>query len=206
MSMERPRLLTFDIFGTVLDWRTGLGISGADFERVIDRQGELEQQKRFRPYAEIVAQSLVDVVRLNAVLAAAAGAEAGRWPLFPDSREAMARLRRVAPCVAMTNSDRAHGVQVQEQLGELDGWVCAEEVRVYKPDAKVWHEVAKRRSVAFGPRWWHVSAYADYDLKTARELGLTCVLVRRPHCRPGPADLEVKDLGELADRLESPEA
>ena len=206
MSMERPLLLSFDIFGTVVDWRAGLGLPDAQFERVVDRQGELEQQGRwFRTYAEIVAQSLVDVVRLNAVAAAAAGAEAGRWPLFADSREAMARLRRIAPCVAMTNSDRAHGVQVQEQLGALDGWICAEEVRVYKPDARFWHEVARRRGVALGPGWWHVAAYGDYDLRTAKELGLTCVLVRRPHSRVGPCDLEVRDLAELASRLEAPE-
>ena len=203
MSIERPLLLTFDIFGTVLDWRRGLSLEGAQFERVIDRQGELEQQARFRPYAEIVAQSLVDVLRMNAVAAAAAGAEAGRWPLFADSRDALARLRRIAPCVAMSNSDRAHGVQVQEQLGALDGWICAEELRVYKPDARFWHEVARRRGVAFGPRWWHVSAYADYDHRTAKELGLTCVLVRRPHSRPGPCDLEVPDLAALAAMLET---
>lgn len=201
MSIDRPALLTFDIFGTVLDWRTGLGLPDALFDRAIDRQGELEQQRRFRPYAEIVAQSLVDVAGTNAVLAAAAGAEAGRWPLFPDSRAAMARLRKAAPCVAMTNSDRAHGAQVQEQLGPMDGWVCAEELRVYKPDPKFWHETARRRGVALDRRWWHVSAYADYDLATARELGLTCVFVRRPHARPGPADLEVADLSALADLL-----
>ena len=52
--------------------------------------------------------------------------------------------------------------------------------------------------VAPGRGWWHVSAYADYDLETARALGLTCVLVKRPHHRPGPADLVVDDLAGLA--------
>ena len=205
---EPPQLLTFDIFGTVVDWRRGLALSDAQFERVIDRQAELEQQRRFRPYAEIVAQSLVDVLRMNAVLAAAAGAQAGRWPLFADSRAAMEQLRLVAPCVAMTNSDRAHGAQVQEQLGPMDGWICAEDLRLYKPDARFWHETARRRGVVPGPRWWHVSAYADYDHRTAKALGLTCVLVRRPHSRPRAHDLEVhdlevRDLAELAALLES---
>jgi hypothetical protein len=48
-----------------------------------------------------------------------------------------------------------------------------------------------------------VSAYADYDLRTARELGLTCVLVRRPHSRPGDADVTVPDLAALADLVEA---
>jgi len=46
-----------------------------------------------------------------------------------------------------------------------------------------------------------VSAYADYDHETARSLGLSCVFVRRPHSRPGAADLAVADLAALADSL-----
>lgn len=74
MSIERPALMTFDIFGTVLAWRAGMRLAGAPFERVIDRRCELEQQARFRPYAEIVAQSLVEVVRLSLRLSTAGSA------------------------------------------------------------------------------------------------------------------------------------
>lgn len=191
------KLFTFDIFGTVLDWRRGLeqalGPALLDFDAVIDRQGELERE-RFRPYAEIVAQSLVDVED-----AAAIGASCGTWPLFADSREALRRLRTIAPCAALTNSDLAHAAQVQAQLGfSLDFWICAEEVRAYKPDLAMWHAASRRLGVPFSKDWWHVSAYADYDLAAARSLGLTCVFVQRPHSRPGPADLVVRDLSELA--------
>jgi len=193
----KPSLFTFDIFGTVLDWRAGLGAE--DFDRIVDVQGELESG-RFRSYAEIVAESLVRVRRLDAVSAARFGAEAGTWPLFSDSVEALRRLRRVAPCAAITNSDRAHGEQVQGQLGfRLDGWICAEEVRAYKPDPRMWEAASRKMAVPFGRGWWHVSAYADYDLRTARAAGLTCVFVQRPHSRPGEADLVVPDLGALAD-------
>ena len=197
----KPSLLTFDIFGTVLDWRKGLG--EADFDRIVDVQGDLEQG-RFRPYAEIVAESLVRVRRMDAVSAARMGAEAGTWPLFSDSREALRRMQKLAPLAATTNSDRAHGEQVQAQLGfRLDAWICADEVRAYKPDRRIWDAVAKRLGRPFDRSWWHVSAYADYDLRTARELGLTCVFVQRPHSRPGDADLTVPDLTALADRLEA---
>jgi 2-haloacid dehalogenase len=197
----KPALLTFDIFGTVLDWRAGLG--DTDFDRIVDAQGELEQA-RFRPYAEIVAQSLVRVRGLDVVSAARMGAEAGTWPLFPDSREALRRMRSIAPLAATTNSDRAHGEQVQAQLGfRLDGWICAEEVRAYKPDRRIWEAAAHKLGRTFDRSWWHVSAYADYDLCTARELGLTCVFVRRPHSRPGDADLTVPDLAALADLVEA---
>ncbi len=206
----RPRLLTFDIFGTVVDWRRGLRASlrrhGAelqtsDFDRVIDLQAALESEP-FRPYAEIVAVSLVRAVGIPARTAREIGEEAGTWPLFPDSREALRRLRRIAPCVASTNSDQRHGRQAQRGLGfDLDGWICAEELRCYKPDPAFWRHVASRRGVHFGPAWWHVSAYADYDLGTAQRLGLTSVFVSRPHARFGPAHLQVRDLADLADRL-----
>ena len=197
-------LFTFDVFGTVLDWHRGLReavgteLAHDDFDAVIDRQGELESE-RFRPYAEIVAQSLVDELGLFEDDAARIGANAGNWPLFGDSSEALKKLRSIAPCAAITNSDRVHGEQVRRQLGfELDGWICAEEERTWKPDAQMWRAASRKLGVPFSRNWWHVSAYADYDHATARALGLTCVFVRRPHSRPGPADVTVTDLAGLA--------
>jgi len=197
----KPLLLTFDIFGTVVDWRAALG--DRDFDRIVDVQGDLEQQ-RFRPYTEIVAESLVRVRRLDPVTAAGIAANVGKWQLFPDSRDALRRLRRVAPCAATTNSDRAHGEQVQEQLGfALDGWICAEEVRAYKPDRRIWEAASRKMGQPFDRAWWHVSAYADYDLRTARDLGLTSVFVQRPHSRAGLADVTVSDLTALAELVEA---
>ncbi len=206
----RPEILTFDVFGTILDWRRGLehslrrhgaGLCLEDFDRVIDLQARLEAGP-FRSYASIVASSLVRVLGVPPATARAIGEEAGTWPLYPDSREALRRLRTLAPCVATTNSDPKHGKQAQRELGFcLDGWICAEETRCYKPDPGFWRHVAAKRRVSFGPGWWHVSAYADYDLATARRLGLTCVFVSRPHARYGSADVSVRDLADLADRL-----
>ena len=208
--MTAPTLLTFDIFGTVLDWRRGLrdslrrhGIEmrDEDFDRVIDAQAEIERGP-FRSYASIVAASVTRALDVPPHAARAIGAEAGTWPLYPDSREALRRLRLTAACVATTNSDLAHGRDVQRELGfDLDGWIAAESVRCYKPDPAFWRAAAARRDAPFDRSWWHVSAYADYDLATARRLGLTCVYVARPHARCGPADLHVRDLADLAARV-----
>jgi 2-haloalkanoic acid dehalogenase type II len=209
MPPPRPVLLTFDVFGTILDWRRGtleaVALAGGAlpegrFDEVVDAQGRLEQATPGRPYREIVAESLVEVARLSPAAAAAAGLAAGSWPVFPDSAAALARLQRVAPCAATTNSDRAHGEDVQRQLGfRLAHWWCAEELGCYKPDPRVWEHASRAAGVPFGLAWWHVSAYADYDLALARRLGLTTALVERPHRRPGEADLVVPDLAALAD-------
>lgn len=201
-----PELLTFDIFGTVLDWRTGLleacrragdEVLLEEFDDIIDVQAELESEA-FQPYAAITAQSLVEVLDFPADVAAEIGAGAGTWPLYPDSREALRQLLTVAPCAAMTNSDRRHGEQVRDQLGfPLTHWFCAEDLGLYKPARGFWDAVAAETTMPFGPAWWHVSAYADYDVETAAAVGLTTVFVRRPHCRLGPATLEVGSLIEL---------
>jgi len=206
-SPPAPRLLTFDIFGTVLDWRRGLreavlaqGLSLTDrsFERVIDRQAALEAG-RYRTYAQIVEESLVVALRMKRPAARSIARAAGRWPLFPDSADGIRTLMRIAPCVATTNSDAAHGKQVEGQLGfRMSGWISAEDVRCYKPSPQFWRAVSARRGVPFGPEWWHVSAYADYDLEPATRLGLTCVFVERPHARWGPSAVRVPDLRALA--------
>ena len=93
---------------------------------------------------------------------------------------------------------------MRKQLGfDLKGWVCAEDVRHYKPRRELWDAAVEVLGVPLGPRWWHVSAYADYDLATAKALGLTRVLVTRPHHRPGEAEVVVPDLAELARIVES---
>ena len=210
--MNAPHLLTFDIFGTVLDWRSGLArdcaaagraLAPGDFDRIIDRQGALESGAHLA-YGEITRRSLVDVLGLDDTRAAEIGANIGHWPLYPDSAKALRSLLEIAPCAALTNSDRAHGEQVQEQLGfRLSDWLCAEESGLYKPDERAWLAMAARRKVAPGSHWWHVSAYADYDLDVANRLGLTTVFVARPHARRGRASHEVADLAELAALLAS---
>lgn len=205
----KPTLFTFDIFGTVLDWRTGLSralgraLDDAEFDAIIDHQGRAEKTPPFRPYADLVADSLVQVLGLAPDRARAIGAAAGTWPLFPDSVAAMRRLLATAPCVATTNSDRVHGEQVQAQLGRLSHWFCAEDLRCYKPSRAFFEEVARRLGRGPDRSWWHVSAYGDYDLEVARALGMTAVFIRRPHHRVGPADVEATDLLDLCDRLPS---
>jgi 2-haloacid dehalogenase len=219
-------LFTFDIFGTVLDWKGGLErelgrpVTDEEFDRFIDFQGR-DEQAAFSPYRDITARSLV-LFGVDGPAAERIGRRVGTWPLFADSVEGMRRLSAIAPCYALTNSDLAHGEQVQEQLGfELAGWISAEEIRSYKPALGHWEVAARRSGLRFDPQasrspqargsvsprsarladrsWWHVSAYGDYDLSVARRLGLTCVYIPRPHRRPGPHDLEARDLVHLAE-------
>ena len=206
---ERPALITFDIFGTVLDWRTGLEEScsaagrpllAGEFDKIVDAQAQLEQGP-FLDYAEVTRRSLVDVLGLDAGKAAGIGGTVGRWPLYADAG-ALRLLMAIAPCAAMTNSDRGHGEDIQARLGfRLDAWLCAEAARVYKPNPDFWRQMGRLRGIEPGAHWWHVSAYADYDLQVAGAFGLTTVFVQRPHARAGAASYAVSDLAGLLDLL-----
>lgn len=206
---QKPSLFAFDIFGTVVDWKRGLidacaragrSIDDATFERILDAQGE-DEQLEFRPYRDITARSLVRVLGMDDALAARVGREAGLFPPFADSSEGLRELRRVAPIVAMTNSDRDHGEAIRRALGvEFDAWLCAEDVGVYKPNPRFWEIARDELGVTLDPSFWHVSAYADYDLEVARSLGLTCCFIERPHARRGPFDVRAATLVELAEK------
>jgi hypothetical protein len=100
-----PSLITFDVFGTIVDWRIGMqadlaaaghSCSNAVFDHIIAAQATTESGS-FRTYREITAASLVQVAGLGPAVADRIGHHLGRWPLFPDSRDALRRLRRKSP-------------------------------------------------------------------------------------------------------------
>jgi FMN phosphatase YigB (HAD superfamily) len=142
----------------------------------------------------------VSVLGLGPAEADRIGRDLGHWPVFADASAGLSALLAFAPCVAMTNSDLQHASGVRQGLGfSLSHWICAEELGLYKPAPGFWHAVSRRLGVAPSLAWWHVSAYADYDLDVARALGLTTVFVTRPHQRSGSAHFTVRDLNELAE-------
>jgi 2-haloacid dehalogenase len=184
-AQVKPRLITFDVFGTIVDWRTGLfadlkalGVDIAPmlFDRIIDVQGALEQNEQML-YRDNVAHSLVDVCDISPEEGDAIGKRVGTWPLFPDAREGLLRILDAGiPICAMTNSDREHGKQVQSQLGfAFTHWFCAEQTGIYKPSRGFWESVSESLAEPYGPQWWHVSAYGDYDLGVAHSLVLSTV-------------------------------
>lgn len=172
---------------------------------MIDAQGRLEQASPGRRYRAIVAESVREVLGLDAARADAVAASVGAWPPFPDAAAGLARLAAHAPLVALTNSDRDQGEAVRGALPGVSWahWLCAEDTGVYKPDRRAFAVAGERAGAPAGPPWWHVSAYADYDLEVAAAMGLTTVYVERPHRRPAPASLVVPDLAALADRLDA---
>lgn len=226
LDLDRFEVLTFDCYGTLIDWEAGIiaaarrilarhGVSLPD-EALLERYAAAEAAVEvgpYRPYRDVLAASLAIVARdsgveLTAEELAAFGASVADWPPFPDSAAALAALRGRFRLGVVTNCDADLFAASSAKLGEPFEWiVTAEEARAYKPSLRPF-EVALARIGLPTERILHVAQSLYHDHLPAKRLGLATVWVNRRHDRPGwgatpPAeaspDLVVPDLATLAE-------
>jgi 2-haloacid dehalogenase len=156
MKLSDFKALTFDCYGTLIDWETGLWnalqplISAAQLD--IGRDQALDAFGRFETEQELETPSLRYSTLLAVVHARMAkswgfrahadlhdrfGASVPDWPAFPDSAEALAYLKRHFKLVILSNVDRASFATSNKKLGvTFDAVYTAEDVGAYKPDAR----------------------------------------------------------------------
>ncbi|HET6201452.1 MAG TPA: haloacid dehalogenase type II [Planctomycetota bacterium] len=224
MTAWLPAAITFDCYGTLIDWNRGIEaaiaavpslrrLSESDRSSVRARREAIELERflseGYRPYREILAESLREAARERGIGVPAAEAEAfaasmGGWPPHPDAREGLRRLRAQFRLGILSNVDRATLAKSVALLGvPFDLLVTAEDVRSYKPARAHWDralaELGLRPSEVL-----HVSYTADHDLRPAQALGIPTAWVRRGGAAL-PADVRprvaVPDLLALADAL-----
>jgi 2-haloalkanoic acid dehalogenase type II len=225
--MESPpvtgvRLVTFDCYGTLIDWMGGLrsylrgvlarhGRAEVDTEKLLARweRIQFEMLEPYRPYATILGESLVRVAAevgldFDPLEAGGLSIAMGDWPPFQDVKPSLGALGRRVPLAIVSNTDRAIMKRTREKLGiPLAGVVVAEDVGAYKPDPRVFTQALERLGAAPGETL-HVSFSFEYDLVPARRLGLRTAWIRRPGppFEPqGPADYVLEDLHALARLL-----
>ena len=197
--LRAMRWLTFDCFGTLVDWRHGIR-TGA--ELLFPGRGEelLAGFSRHEPdvqtetptarYADVLAESLrracadagLDLLPDDADVLSTG---LPYWPVFPDVRDALARLRADGWNLAiLTNCDRDLIAQSQRRLVvPFDAVVTAEDVGAYKPDVAHFERFRASFSPGTGD-WVHVAQSWFHDIRTSRALDLPTVWVNRhgdPH-------------------------
>ncbi len=219
------KVLAFDVYGTLVDWNRGLaealaretGIEGLPAIGLLEARIPIEQEleaelEEFRPYREILAESLVRAAEETGLSLGPAAAEriAGsiaEWPLFPDVAEALPRLARRYRLAAVSNVDREDLARTLARMpAPFEHAVPADHVGCYKPEPDhflaLMHEMVVDEHEVLA-----VSAFPEYDLEIATDLGIPAAYVDR-RGRPLPEDVEVlhrvRDLRELADRLLRP--
>jgi 2-haloacid dehalogenase len=212
------RWVTFDCYGTLIDWNTGIGDElerlwgAADRERLLARYHELEPEveaDEYRSYAEVLTLTLERLAQdvgygIPESESGALARSLPDWPAFPEVREALEELRRRGWRLAiLSNSDRDLIAASQRTLGvPFDITVVAEDIGSYKPAHGHWERFFELTSAARDAHA-HVAASLFHDVAPARELGLTTVWINRLAEDPDPEPAaELPDLARLPDALD----
>ena len=225
LDFSNFEVLTFDCYGTLIDWETGIlaalkpvlaahGKSLPD-EKLLEFYGDLEAEAEageYRPYGEI----LRSVVRnLGKQLSFTPTVDEGnvllhslpRWRPWPDTVDALEKLRTRYRLAIISNIDDLLFESTRPQLhADFENVTTAQQARCYKPGLEIFRKALERLSVA-PARVLHVGQSVYHDVLPAQSLGLGTVWVKRPSVRSGigavrsvsgQPDLEVPDLATLA--------
>ena len=232
LSFDRFEVLTFDCYGTLIDWEAGILAAARRLLRPhgveLDDESTLEAFARhehrleagpFQSYRGILAGVARAIgaehgLELADAEAADFGASVADWPPFADSPPALARLATRYRLGVVTNCDDDLFAASARRLGiAFDEVVTAQQVGSYKPAPRHFEVMFERLDVP-RERILHVAQSLFHDHVPAKALGLSTVWVDRRGGRagsgatpPGDAtpDLVVPDLASLADLAVGPE-
>jgi len=202
-DFRNVRALTFDVFGTVVDWRSGVALEGrrlgalhgieADWEQVADawralyvpymnrvRSGELPWTNFDRLHRMSLDQVLADM-GIDGLDSAARDEFTLAWerlPAWPDASAGLATLTDRFTVATLSNGNRSQ----QEALMRFTGLpfqrlLSAEDFKHYKPDPEVYLGAAAALGLAPG-QVMMVAAHKQ-DLRAARAAGLRSAFVER---------------------------
>lgn len=207
--MSDHRWVTFDCFGTLIDWRHGIATladlvapgCGARLLEAYNRQEPLVQQANpTARYRHILTESLrraaaEEKIDLTDDDAGVLAAGIPYWPVFPEVRQALGELRAAGWNLALlTNCDRdIIGHTLRRLRVPFDAVVTAEDAGAYKPA----HDHFTRFGSSFEPaEWVHVAQSYFHDIVPASELGIRRIWINR-HGAPDDAALADAVLPDL---------
>ncbi len=212
--------VTFDCYGTLIDWEAGVcdyvaPILARSSQRDVTPEQWVERWERiqfqmltpYRSYREILQRSYDATMQyfgIEAFVDAGAGLarSVAEWQPFADTRRALRRLARRYRLAIVSNIDRdLLADTVGRLMAPFSCLVTAEDARAYKPDPKPLELAIGRLGVAPGAIV-HAAFGWKYDLAPARALGMRACFVNRGGVRVDERrDLEVPSLEALADAL-----
>jgi 2-haloacid dehalogenase len=225
LDFSRFEILTFDCYGTLIDWETGilsalhriLSAHGKEIDdaTLLKLYGDFEQrseQGRFLPYREV----LESVVRQFASELQFTSTDdevrslpdsLSTWKPWPDTVTALRQLKTRFKLAILSNVDDDLFALTRPKLKvDFHDVITAQQARAYKPSLKLF-ELALSRIHTPAHRVLHVGQSIYHDVIPAQALGLATVWVNRPSARPGVGavkaaeakpDLTVSSLAELA--------
>ncbi|HEY9627285.1 MAG TPA: haloacid dehalogenase type II [Coleofasciculaceae cyanobacterium] len=227
LNFDQYQVLTFDCYGTLIDWESGMlnalrkileahSIQLED-EKILELFAEFEstEEKDYKSYREVlkgVVRRFGDRLQFQP---SAAEQEAlpnsiQHWQPFPDTVEALKQLKQRFKLVIISNvdDDLFAGTAPHLQV-ELDQVITAQQVKSYKPSLNNF-QVAFDRIGLPQDQILHVAASLYHDIVPANTLELANVWVNRRLGMTGSGaamaaiaqpSLEVPNLRVLADLI-----
>jgi 2-haloacid dehalogenase len=226
MPFDSIRLITFDCYGTLIDWESGMlaalrPLFSHDGRKVGDAQilelyGEIEaefESGTYLPYREILSRTAQEIgrrlgIKVPAEEGSAFAQSLTRWKPFSDTVPALQSLSRRFRLGIISNIDDDLFAETRKKFAPVafDLIVTAQQMQSYKPAQRNFEE-AMRRSGLGKDQILHAGQSLYHDIAPANALGIRNIWVNRPSIRPGSGaakpgtatpDFEVHTLAELA--------
>lgn len=216
----RTTWLTFDCYGTLIDWETGIrhffatlpGTDGLDKETLLAEWEEIQFRMiagGYKPYRGILAASLRETLQARGLPSApekeAEFADAlTHWTPFPDTNPALEELKSRGFLLGIISNidDELLARTLRQFTVRFDMLVTAQQSGAYKPAANSF-KLALEHIVSPPDEVTHVAFGDRYDLATAREQGMQVVFVNRHHKQISfRADAEISGLAHLPKLFE----
>jgi putative hydrolase of the HAD superfamily len=230
MALQHFKVLTFDVVGTLIDFERGMldylravapkqAVSDDDF-LVAYRNARKSSDSTWYPddlercwHAVAPALGLPD----SPAIARGFRDSVRDWPAFPDSVEALQRLRRRFRLVTMTNAQAWALAHFSKTLGRpFDLELSCDDALCEKPDARYFAYARGRIEGLWGYRQGdnlHVAQSQYHDIGIAKKLGITTAWIERRHGMKGSGgtlesehtvpDYHFRTLAELADAVDA---
>jgi putative hydrolase of the HAD superfamily len=201
------KALTFDCYGTLIDWESGmieaLKPLTSKASRKLARDEVLEAHARhesfqqiqtpakvYRDLLAIVYRRLAEewgvAVRWSDCLAY--GRSIQNWPAFPDTAAALQHLKRHYKLVILSNVDNASFAFSNEKLGvDFDAVYTAEDCGSYKPSPRNFeYMLAKLKTIGIEKKQiLHTAESLFHDHGPANVHGLASCWIHRRHGQEG---------------------
>jgi len=218
---NRFDIVTFDCYGTLIDWEEGISSAFIGFaeergwpvtrEGVLAAYHEVEpvvEGEPYRPYRSVLGESARRVARTFGFDLASESenflAESlPSWRPFADTNRALERIRNAGYGLGILSNidDDLIAETMKHFTVGFDLVISAEQVGSYKPE--LGHFITAREAIG-NARWLHAAQSYFHDVMPARASGIPVAWVNRhtsvPELEIRP-DFEVSNLDQLADLL-----
>lgn len=207
MKLSDFNVLTFDCYGTLIDWESGMvaGLSPLtqQFDRGLSRdeilqahahhESNQQRQTPSKPYPDLLAivyRRLAEEwgIRASWDDCMRYGQSVKDWPAFPDSADALQYLKQHYKLVILSNVDNESFAASNQKLGvEFDAIYTAEDVGSYKPaDANFDYMIAQLGRLGFNQSdILHTAESMFHDHMPANRHGLKSCWIYRRHDQDG---------------------